>query len=646
MKWLKRLGFFLLIILLGGGGYIAYFVFLRKEIPKTTAHVNGRELGELVLTHSTLTNRWGETMVVEQGSIVVPENRSESMSNHIAVSFIRIPASQSNGHSPLVFLAGGPGTPASEIAKRSYFYVFKKLSEVRDIILIDQRGTGQSIPNLRCRNVMAMPVEITKDVQEAILDDIVDKCKACAEEFRDMGIDLGGYNSRESAADIDDIRKALQLDLISLFGYSYGTALAQHYVSYFGEHVDQLIFAGTTAPDLGIKLPTEVEKQYHAMDSLIQADPKISRYIPSFNQLMREQDSILKATPLAMKLPLTDAVSEDDGVIFTTLFKTIATIKPYWEQTLTNHHLRLMMAQNIGRSSWTAIAPRYYYQLAQGESQRLGNYLRNFKRQAMPNALFFTVTGTTGYPIDRWTQALIDRPKALLTHFDLSFGRFPEVLAAFGVEPDPLLSQPVYSTKELLIIAGTLDGRTPLSNADTVYHRFPNARLITVQNASHDDLVDSEVLDWMIQFLDGHPISDTTLYRPFEFIPPVDYHYTMVDTLESVRQNSGIDTALSTFKKILLEYIDQQDYYYDLSQNSLNNYGYQLLQEKEIEDAVAVFRLNQELFPQAYNVYNSLAEGLLMRGDTSEAIRHLNKAIALNYLDEYSHGLLYRLQGE
>ncbi|NNF34102.1 MAG: alpha/beta fold hydrolase [Saprospiraceae bacterium] len=642
MKVLKWVKYLLLGSIVCFAAYALYFIFIRSEIPKTQPNVNQSPLGRLDSTFISFSNRWGDYMEVQEYDLVLPELRNDDLSNHISIHFIKIPTTSPTPGSPIFFLAGGPGTPGNSLLSRSYFYVFKKLSALSDVIIIDQRGTGHSIPNLRCRNTMDMPTEESENWQEDILNDIVKKCAACADEFRSMNINLNGYNSLESAHDIDAIRQALGYDLISLFGYSYGTTLAQHYVSLYEQHTDKLIFAGPTAPDLSPKLPEQLESQYMVMDSIIRADPKMSKYIPDFIDLMKDQHKILESQSIKMELPLMDAVGDDDGVIFTSIFRVIAFFKPSWNITLSDTHMRMMMAQNSGRSGWTRIAPRYYHLLANGEYSRLGNYLRNFRRQTMPNALFFTVAASTHYDSERWNSSMMPRPDPIINHFDISFGRYKEVLDAFEVDKIEGLNQPISSEKSILLIGGTLDGRTPMSNIDSLSLRFPNAEKVIIHNGSHDDLVDSEVLDIMMSYLKGDSLGVVELYRSFEFLPPVDFELTIVDTLEVFRLKYGIEKAIEKFKELKEIYSISNEYIYDISEASLNNYGYQLMNDKLFVEAEKVLQSNAELHPQSSNVYNSLAEAQISLEKYEDAVVNLQQAVRLNYLDGYSHGLLKR----
>ena len=81
------------------------------------------------------------------------------------------------------------------------------------------------------------------------------RAERCATELRGKGIDLSAYNTEASADDLDDLRRALGAEKISLFGFSYGTHLALAAVRRHPERIDRVILAGTEGPDHSQKLP-------------------------------------------------------------------------------------------------------------------------------------------------------------------------------------------------------------------------------------------------------------------------------------------------------------------------------------------------------------------------------------------------------
>jgi len=67
-----------------------------------------------------------------------------------------------------------------------------------------------------------------------------------------------------------------------------------------------------------------------------------------------------------------------------------------------------------------------------------------------------------------------------------------------------------------------------------------------------------------------------------------------------------------------------------LTENEMNRLGYQLLRLKRIKDAIAVFTQNTVDFPQAFNTWDSLAEGYMIDGDKESAIKYYKKSLELN----------------
>jgi tetratricopeptide (TPR) repeat protein len=84
---------------------------------------------------------------------------------------------------------------------------------------------------------------------------------------------------------------------------------------------------------------------------------------------------------------------------------------------------------------------------------------------------------------------------------------------------------------------------------------------------------------------------------------------------------SGRATQADSLKKAALERSNE---------NELNNYGYQLLGQGKVDQAIEIFRTNVKRYPDSWNVYDSLGEGLGVKGDTKEAIDYYKQALAKN----------------
>ena len=69
---------------------------------------------------------------------------------------------------------------------------------------------------------------------------------------------------------------------------------------------------------------------------------------------------------------------------------------------------------------------------------------------------------------------------------------------------------------------------------------------------------------------------------------------------------------------------------YFFSESEFNAYGYGLIQREKIDEAITMFRINSDLFPESWNVYDSLGEALLRAGNTDDATLMYQKSLALN----------------
>ncbi len=179
----------------------------------------------------------------ECGELDVPENPAVPNSRRISLAFARVPAiSRRKRPDPLFVLAGGPGMAATT------FYamvapVFGRIHRDRDIILVDQRGTGNSNP-LNCdsgeeTDLRASDADIAVDTRRCL--------KALSAKA-----DVAEYTTSVAVKDLDDVRAALGYDRINLYGVSYGTRVAQHYLRRFPQHTRSLVLDGVVPPQLAL----------------------------------------------------------------------------------------------------------------------------------------------------------------------------------------------------------------------------------------------------------------------------------------------------------------------------------------------------------------------------------------------------------
>lgn len=180
--------------------------------------------------------------VAECGWLEMAENPDEPEGRKIQVRIARVPARGRNTEpDPLIFFAGGPGQAATE----SWPIVggaLSKLSENRDILLVDQRGTGQSNA-LKCPQI---------ELAEALALDWDELGRTTQECLDSLDADPRFYTTTIAMYDVDAAREALGYETVNLFGGSYGTRAAQVYLRLFPERVRTVVLDGVVPQTLAL----------------------------------------------------------------------------------------------------------------------------------------------------------------------------------------------------------------------------------------------------------------------------------------------------------------------------------------------------------------------------------------------------------
>jgi hypothetical protein len=103
---------------------------------------------------------------------------------------------------------------------------------------------------------------------------------------------------------------------------------------------------------------------------------------------------------------------------------------------------------------------------------------------------------------------------------------------------------------------------------------------------------------------------------------------TLAQALTAVIEEHGIDSAVAHYQGLRERFHGSDTY--DFGEFSLNTLGYQLLRNELPQEAVAIFRLNVEVYPESANPYDSLADGLRAVGDSAGALENYKKAFAID----------------
>ena len=197
----------------------------------------------------------------------------------IDIHFAVLPALARNRKSdPVMFFAGGPGQSAMDLGG-GVSRLLARLANRRDVVLIDQRGTGRSAP-LACPEVEATaPLAALLDPARQL-----ERVKACLALLKTLPHgDLRHYSTWVAMQDADAVRQALGVVQVNLIGGSYGTRAALEYMRQFPKAVRRAVIDGVALPDMVLPaaMSTDNQAAFDAMTAACQAQAACRQKFPA-----------------------------------------------------------------------------------------------------------------------------------------------------------------------------------------------------------------------------------------------------------------------------------------------------------------------------------------------------------------------------
>jgi pimeloyl-ACP methyl ester carboxylesterase len=394
------------------------------------------------------------------GTYEVFEDRDAGRGRRISLKIIVLAAAESKHEpDPLFILAGGPGQAATENTK-FFAKTFDQVRRTRDIVLVDQRGTGGS-NGLKC--------DLYGSSIQGHLGDLfpIEAVRHCADQWK-VHADLRFYTTEIAVADLDEVRRAMDYERINLFGTSYGTRAAQVYMRLFPTRIRSVILKGVTPINLSFLLPMAQDAQ-RALNLLCEdcaADPACQTAFP---QLKDEVDAVFKRLQQDTEVEVRSTTGKIEKVKISR--SAIApTIRTLLQSTVTSAEL-----------------PLFIHQAFQGNYGPLVESALSIRR-VFPKAVSIGVF----LAISTIEDVAIADEKEIARFSNATFlgdSYFKELQRAAMTLPHkempPGYRTPVRSDIPTLLISGFLDPATPPTDVEQVARYLPNSRHLIVRYGSH-----------------------------------------------------------------------------------------------------------------------------------------------------------------
>ncbi len=230
-------------------------------------------------------------------TVTVPVDPETPAGDTLDVSLAIIPArDRSVADDPLLFISGGPGQSALE-SYPAVAHAFRHVNRSRDIVLVDQRGTGSS--GLLDCPTPSEALQWDDDVGALVRD----AEQSAAECLASLDVDTRLYTTSVAVQDLERVREALGIDRWSIYGVSYGTRVAMHYARRFPEATRAMVLDAVVPPGvpLGPDIAAHAQRALSLILSRCENDPGCAAAFPDIESRTAAFITELEATPIELE---------------------------------------------------------------------------------------------------------------------------------------------------------------------------------------------------------------------------------------------------------------------------------------------------------------------------------------------------------
>lgn len=397
------------------------------------------------------------------GTYEVFEDRAAKSGRKIKLHIIVLSAlDKTPTPDPVFVFHGGPGGAATDLVQDAARSYLKSVREHRDIVFVDQRGTGQSNP-LNC-DVGDDPADLQTFFGELLPPELVRACRQKLEAIADLKL----YTTPIAMDDLDDVRAALGYNKINLAGSSYGTIAAQVYIRQHPEHVRAAVLVGVATPAIKQPLLFAPAAQ-HALDLLFEdcaADSFCHSTYPNLKEEFRQELARFDKGPLEVELVNPSTQQKQRVLLARGSFV---------------ERIRLLLYS----TSTARFAPFVIHRFYENDYSAFETAaIATNPGGAVSRGMYFTVTCSEGVPFISDQEMANETRNTFVGDYRVRVHREACKQWPRGAIPDSYID-PIKSTAPVLMISGEADGSTPPWYGEAAIKYLPNGRQVKIRYYGH-----------------------------------------------------------------------------------------------------------------------------------------------------------------
>lgn len=417
----------------------------------------------------------------ECGELAVKENPADPNSADITLSILRLPAiSPVASADPLFLIQGGPGGSSIEMASQLHWF-FNDVRKNRDLVFVDQRGTGKSNP-LSCDQLSAEDQLLPEQEQT---EKYLELLNQCAEKYKN---NAGFYTTPYAAQDLDVVRSALGYKKVNLWGGSYGTRVALEFARRYPQQTRSMVLDGV-AP-VAIALPKHFSRDaFSALEAVNNECAEQIVCVREFGDLIQKAKAVLQRLQ-ALSEPLVISYEHPRNQQIEQLLLTPRNFSSLLFLSLYSRDLTVLLPRAISH------AEKEDYRLLAALSALANDQVQYMN---IKEGMRFSVICN-----EDWPQLSTDEIEQSQPFLGLHFVKDTQAVCEFWPKaelPDDFW-QPIKSDVPALLLSGKRDPVTPELWAKKAAEHLLNASLLTANGGNHSISIEGCIPQIIAQFIE------------------------------------------------------------------------------------------------------------------------------------------------